>query len=314
LKRALARRRQAGALLLVVALTLATIAALAVGLNRAAAMDSQAVGADYDRRSAAYLAEGALAAATWANQSTKCGVVAPLPTFTLAGGTLGATVAKAPSKKINVVATAVAAGGASVTLSRTEVPIVDFNASETKDLGGSVRDTYIAYGGLTPVMLSNSLVLTSGQSHALLYWPTTDIPPNALVLSARMILTQNGSSGTARSVNVHRMTSPWDTSAIWKAAFTSLLGNTNWLSTTTLLGSDGGGDFSTPVLAATKVSGAGAYSWDVTGLVDGWYNGRLRNYGLLMRLPDPGQTATFYSMEASSSLRPVLRVTFAKQC
>jgi len=305
-KRLPARRRQAGALLLTVALLLATLAALAFSLNRAGGMDVQSVAADYDRRSAAYLAEAALAAARWTNEGNKCGT-ASVSALSLAGATLNAAVTKAPSKKINVVASAVTAGGASATLTRTEVPVADLANSETKDLGGSSQDTYIGYGGLVPVMLSNSLTLASGllPSYALLYWPVTDIPKDAQVLAARLLLTQNGSSSVARTVNVHRMTAGWDASATWFQARSGLPG-TNWTTN--------GGDYSAPVLNATGVTGAGTYSWDVTGLVDGWNSGRLQNYGMMLRLKDADQSAVFYSFEASSSQRPVLRVTFAKQC
>lgn len=308
MKRVLSRQRQAGALLLTVGLLLAVIAALAFSLNRAAGMDVQSVAADYDRRSAAYLAEAALAAAKWTNEATKCGVATPISGLALAGATLNATVKMAPSKKINVVASAVTAGGAGATLARNEVVIINIAGSESKDLGGGPRDTYIGYGGLTPVVLSDSLTLASGllPSYALLYWPTSDIPKDAEVLSARLLLTQNGSSSVARTVNVHRMTSAWDNSATWFQSRSALLSATSWTTN--------GGDYSAPVLTSTGVSAAGTYSWDVTGLVDGWYSGRLQNYGLMLRLNDPGQSATFYSLEAASSQRPVLRVTFAKQC
>lgn len=318
MKRAVFRRRQAGAVLLTVALMLATIAALAFGLNRAAGMDAQAVGADYDRRSAAYLAEAALAAAKWSNEisNNKCGS-ASLGSLALAGATLSADVKKAPSKRINVVASATTAGGATATLARNEVELFDLTNTETKELGGTSRDTYITAGVLGPVTMFNAMTLslTSNQQHALLYWPTTDIPQDAGVLSARLALTQNGGSSVARTVNVHRMTSQWDTSATWKMSRSGILSGTYWTSVTTAFGSDGGGDYSVPVLASARVTGAGTANLDVTGLVEGWVSGRLLNYGMLLRLQDPNQTVSFHSLEASNSgNRPVLRVTFAKSC
>ena len=48
---------------------------------------------------------------------------------------------------------------------------------------------------------------------------------------------------------------------------------------------------------------------------DGDTSGRLVDYGMLLRLQDPNQSVSFYSMESlSNGNRPVLRVTFAKQC
>ena len=317
MKRRTDARRQAGALLLTVALLLALIAALAFGLNRAAGMDAQSVGADYERRNAAYLVAGALAAATWANEINKCNTNNSVSTVSLPSGTISAAVSKSPPKSINVVATVTPVGGATVTQTRNAVNLIDLSNTETKDLGGGPRDTYITAGILGGVSLLDgmTLALASNQQHALLYWPMTDIPNNTEVLSARLALTQNGSSSVARTVNVHRMTSSWDTSATWKLSRNSLLGGTYWSSTTTALGSDGGGDYSSPVLASTKVTGAGTYYWDVTGLVDGWVSGRLVDYGMLLRLQDPNQSVSFHSLEAlSNGNKPVLRVTFAKQC
>ena len=307
-----ARRRQSGALLLTVALLLAVIAALAFGLNRAAGMDAQSVGADHDRRRAAYLAEAALAAAKWSNEISGSGKKCSgdsLPAFTLAGATLSADVKKAPSKRINVVASATTAGGATATLARNEVELADLGNTETKDLGGGPRDTYLDRLLSGPISLTNggSLALASNQQHALLYWAMTDIPKDATVLSARLSLTQNGGSGTGRTVNLHRMTAPWENSATWTQSRGGLLTGNYW--------TKNGGDYSAPVLASATVGSAGTYTWDVTGLVDGWVSGRLLNYGMLLRLPDDNQSVLFYSLEAgNSNVRPSLRVTFAKSC
>jgi hypothetical protein len=311
----LSRRRQSGALLLTVALLLATIAALAFSVNRAAGMDVQSVAAEHERRSAAYLAEGALAAARWTNEINRCSTSTPLDALTLANATLSAKVSKGSSgKRLNIVATAITAGGASATLARNDVDNIDLANTETKDMGGTPRDTYLTFGIIVPAA-PDTLKLTSNYQHTLLYWPMNDIPGKVEVLSARLLLTQNGSSGVARTVNVHRVTSQWDSSATWKLSHSGFLSGTSWTSTTTALGSDGGGDYSAPAVASTRVSGAGTYAWDVTGLVDGWVGGRLVNYGMLLRLPDPGQSVDFYSLEAdNSSRRPILRVTFAKQC
>lgn len=301
MNRVRARRRQDGALLLLVALLLAMMAALAFGVGRNAGMDVLAVSSDYDRRNAAYLAQAAVAAAKWTNEVAKC-TSTSLAAMTLAGGTISATVAKAPSKKINVVATATTATGAMATLTRTELPVYDLTSSESKDLGGTPRDTYIDSTVLVAPLLGNTLNLTSNQGNALLYWAMTDIPAGSEVISAKLILTvpSSASSSVARTVNVHRLMTQWDGSATWYQA--QLL--VGWT----------GGNYSAPVVSTLKVTGAGTYTWDVTGLADGWVGGRLADYGMLMRLQDPGQTVSFYSLEASGSLRPILRVVFSKQC
>jgi len=299
--------RQSGALLLTVALLLAILAALAFSLNRAAGMDVQSVSADHERRNAAYLAEAALAAAKWTNEINRCSTSTQLDGLTLANATLSAKVSKGSSgKRLNIVATAVTANGAGATLARNDVDNIDFANTETKDMGGTPRDTYLTFGIIVPTG-SDTLKLTSNYQHTLLYWPMNDVPGKAEVLSASLVLTQNGGSGVARSVNVHRVTAQWESSATWYQSRSGLFTGINWATA--------GGDYSAPAVASTKVGNASTYTWDVTGLVEGWVGGRLVNYGMLLRLPDPGQSVDFYSLEAdNSNRRPVLRVTFAKQC
>jgi Tfp pilus assembly protein PilX len=293
------RPREAGGLVLTVLLLLVVVAALAFGLNRASGMDAQAVSADYDKRNAAYLAKAAIAAAKWMNQASLC-TSAGFSGLAFGGGTLTGTIAKPGGKLIAVTGNATTASGYTATLSVNNLPVVDFSKSETKDLGGGVLDTYVA-PNLASMSADTSLVLASGQSNVLLFWPMTDIPGDSDVLSAQLIMTQNGGSGTARTIAVHRMTTGWDASATWTRARAGVAWN--------------GGDYSTPILASLDVKGGGPYTWDVTGLVDGWSSGRLANNGMLLRLPNAGQSATFFSREAANSgVRPILRVTFAKSC
>lgn len=293
-----ARNPEAGGLVLTVLLLLAVMAALAFGLNRAAGMDAQSVSAEYDRRNATYLAKAGIAAAKWMNQITMCSS-SGVSNLAFAGGTITGTIAKPGSKTVSIMGSATTASGATASLSLTNFHVIDFSKTETKDMGGAV-DTYIDPS--QPAMSGDtSLALASGQSNVLLFWSMGAIPGDADVLSAQLILNQNGGSATSRTVAVHRVTTDWDGSATWTRAKAGVAWN--------------GGDYATPVLAALDVKSGGVYTWDVTGLVDGWYSGRLANYGMLLRLPNAGQTATFFSREASTSgVRPILRVTFAKPC
>jgi hypothetical protein len=292
-------RRQSGALLLTVLLLLAVMAALAFGLNRAAGMDVRSVAADYERRNTSYLAAAALAAAKWKNQVNKCTANLSVPTFVLGSGTARADVT-ADKKKINVVATGSLAGGAVATLQRDKVDLVDLGNPETKNLGAGALDTYINSTVTGPLNGSSSLYLASGQSNALLFWTADDIPKNSQIISATLTLVQDGGSATARTVTVQPVTTQWDAAATWSRPRPGV----TWA----------GGDYGTATVASTDVKGPGSYTWDVTGLLDNWVSGRVKNYGMLLRLPNAGQTATFKSMEAESSARPILRVTFVKPC
>jgi hypothetical protein len=297
------RRRRQGVVLLTVLLLLAVMAALAFGLNRAAGMGLTSVTGDYDKRSAGYLTEAAVAAAKWKNQLTKCSAnPVALSAFTLAGATLSATASKGTGKTISIVGTAkIAATGASDTLTRSNVTIVDLSTKQQKDLGGAVRDTTVTSGVTAAQSTSKTITLTSGTSNALVFWPMNDIPANSRLLSAQLTLTQPTGSTVARTVSVHRITTQWDPNANWTTASPLVL----WGSA--------GGDYAVPAVASADVTGAGATTWDVSTAVDDWVSGRQTDYGFLLRLPNAGQSVTFGSLEAASQ-KPVLHVLFVKQC
>ena len=296
----LARSRSRGGLMLSVLLLLGILAALSIGLNRAAGMDAQAVSSDYDSRNAAYMARAAVAAAKWMNQTTRC-TSKGFSNLAFANGTLTASIDKAGGKAITVNASATTAAGGTASLSVKDLRVVDFSKSETKDLGGGVLDMTIDRNTATSQNDDDKLALVSNQSHGLLFWPMADIPPDSEVLAAQLFLTQAGASATARTVTVHRVTTRWDGTATWTRA----RGGAAW----------NGGDYTAPETASAEVKGAGVYTWDMTGMVEGWTNARMQDFGVLLRLPKAGQSVSFYSKEAAlSSLRPVLRVSFAKPC
>lgn len=292
------RRRESGVLALTVALLLAVMAAAAFGMHRAAGMDVQAVSAEYDRRSAAYLAEAGVAAGKWYNQ-IKCGNATPSAFSLVPGATLNINVAKVAPHQIAVSATATTAAGSTSTLTRNPIDIYNLGSPEQKNLGGAVLDTYIDASLTTPKNTDTSLVL-SGQSNALLSWDTKDIPKDATVLSAILTLVQNGSSGETRTVNLHRVTTQWDASATWTRA--------------RLLVGWNGGDYDPQVLASFNVGSGASYAIDLTALVTAWYGNPPANYGMLLRLPNPAQSVTFYSREAPTVQEPALNVTFSKSC
>lgn len=294
------RRHEAGALLLTVVLLLAVMAALALGMSRAGSMDVQAVNADYERRNAAYLAAGGLAAAKWYNQA-RCGNDDP-PDMRLADAVLSMTVNKGKAHQISISSTAVTGTGATSTAAVDQVDIYNFNNPEKKALGGSFQDTYIFAGQGGAMNGGPNLILTD-QSNALLSWATTDIPKDSKVLSATLTLIQNGGgSGTQRRVNLHRVTTQWDISATWTRP--------------RLLQSWSGGDYDTQISASTILPASGPATWDVTSLVDAWYNNTQTNYGMLLRLDAAGQYASFNSREAPGGpqQQPALNVSFGKRC
>lgn len=292
------RRRESGALLLTVALLLAIIAALALGLQQAAGMDTRSVASDYERRNAAYLAQAAVAAAKWSRQLNKCnnGGISP---FSFGGATLSVTVKGDKTADITGSAT-FPATGTTATLERDRVVLIDLSSSEEKRLDVD-KDTYLdSVNPATPQNNGASLVATSNQSNVLLKFKEKDVTPNAEIISAILYLTQSGGSATSRTVDVHRVTTQWDDNATWSRARP----DTAW----------NGGDYAPSPIASAQLSGAGTYQWDVTSLMDAWVGGRAANNGMLLRMPSLGQSATFLSRDPYSSQSPYMRVKFMKPC
>lgn len=294
-------RRQRGAVLLMVSVVLATVAALALGVNQLSLGESRAAQGDYDARAAAYLADAGVAAARWRNQVAGCTSSAVAPTA-LGGGTFSAAVpaVKGTAKKIDIAATG-AVNGAARTVQRRQVILYNLAKTESVKLAKDALD-------LTIDVLQNDadddderLWLAFGGAHALLYWAMNDIKTDAIVLSATLTLTPYGSNGAGGAVAVQRVTTRWNDDATWSRPREEAA---RW----------NGGDYADPPAATAAVAGAASAGWDLTELVDGWFGGRFPNYGMLLRLANPGPGVRFYSLDASASRRPVLQVLSARQC
>jgi len=294
-------RRQKGALLLMVSLALATIAALALGMNRAAGMDAGSVRRDYDMRAAGYLAEAGVASSKWVNQVSGC-TSKSLAAVALGAGTFSATVpeSKGKAKKLDITASGAVNGDTVRTLAPRQVTLYDLLNIETVKLTKGARNVTIdmwksGYDDDDP------LALTYGTSHALLYWDLNDIKTDARVLSASLTLTHAPFSGATGTVALHRVTTRWNDDANWTRPREEAV---RW----------NGGDYIGAASASTGITFAGTAAWEVTALVDDWFSGRAPNEGLLLRLTAAAPTLRFYSLDAASSRRPVLQVVSARAC
>jgi len=289
-------RRQEGALLLMVALLLATLAALAFGINRAGSVELRSINDDYEGRAAAYLAEAGVAAARWSGQVGAC-VTRPVGPIALGAGTVTVEIKK--EDIIDVTATATV-NGATRTVKRPGLQLYDLRQTERVDMSDNTTDTTIVTPGAGPLEKEQTLRLVSGQSHILMNWDLKPINGNVLVLSATLNLMPTTISGAVRQVAAYRVTTGWDKGATWIKARPA----SNW----------NGGDYADAVLASADV-GSLAVNWDLTGLFDGWASKRLPTNGVLLRLVKDGQSVTFHSREAFfASMRPLLQIVRAKAC
>jgi len=296
-------RRQHGAVLLMVAIVLSTVAALAVGVNGLASAELRSAQGDYESRAAAYLADAGMAAARWKNQVAGCTSESIVPTA-LGSGTFAAEVppVKGTVKKIDIVANGAVHGITLRTKERKQVTLHDLSRTETVRLTNGALDLTIDRTDDDESEDGEDwLWLAFDSAHALLYWAMNDIKTDALVLSATLTLTPLGSNGTGGSVAIQRLTAQWDDEATWRRPREDFA---RW---------DGGNYVPLPA-ATASVAGTVPAQWDVTELVNGWVSGQYHNYGMLLRLTNPGPSVRFHSLDASSSRRPVLQVLSARQC
>jgi len=291
-------RRQEGALLLMVALLLATLAALAFGINRAGSVELRSINDDYEGRAAAYLAEAGVAAARWSGQVGAC-VTRPVGPIALGAGTVTVDIKK--EDIIDVTATATV-NGATRTVTRNKMQLYDLRQTERIDISDDTIDTTIVTPSAGPLEKDQTLRLVSGKSHILMTWDLDDIDDDddMLLVSATLNLVPTTISGVVRQVAVHRVTTAWDKGATWIKARPA----SNW----------NGGDYTDAVLASAGV-GSVAVNWDLTGLFDSWISKRLPVNGVLLRLVEDGKSVNFYSRETPfTNLRPLLQIVRAKEC
>lgn len=299
--------RQRGVALLAVSLLLVVVGALAYVMSRQGAMAANAVNAQYDAEKARYLAEAGLNVARWRDQQTPCKKSSAVikPGRVDSGGSYTATLVD-NNKTVDITAVgATDAGGAQVTLARSKL-VAHTNLLTADTLENSAgTDTYISSGSsAVPLNFMQYVELNQGTSNILLQFKLPGGWDSAIIAKAEltMNLYSTASALPGQVVSVHRVTRSWtDSSASW--TYGSLL--SAW--------STPGGDYVAANAGATTIGANGAYVWDVTSLVDGWVNGSLPNYGLLMRADGPSLQARFYGFQSSTG-RPVLRVSYYKAC
>jgi hypothetical protein len=291
-------RRQRGILLLPVALTLAIVGALAYTMTREGSMDVSAVDARYDTEVARYLAEAGVNLAKWQNEKRGCDYDNGFGTVTLPGGrVVSADVdSKNGGSNLSVSLTATTDRGAVHTLDDVVVPMVDLgDVDEVTISSGS--DTTIRNGS-TSLAGADYLEASDAKSHGVISFSLPSQLRNGAVISASMKLTQVDTKSTqpVRSLAVHRVTRDWSTgSATW---------TTPW--------STPGGDYAPEPAASVAIAGNAEYTWRIDALVQGWANGLLANYGVLLK-PSGLLDARFGSFERSGS-KPQLTVRYFPRC
>ncbi len=197
----------------------------------------------------------------------------------------------------------------------------------TRDLGpmtsitwqptpSELADTYLWNGGGGNSNYGSSTDLFVGYwgnpewTRSIVRFPALPLPAGSVVLSAHLELYMHAAdTPDSMDLSVHGMTSEWTESG---ASWNDVDGANAWNA------SGGGGDFdAVPVHIVTGVTnGTGWYTWNVTSLVTGWWNGTAANHGLLVRQADDdlsisrGRKEFFSSDAANVSARPRLALEY----
>lgn len=326
-------RRTRGFLLLPVTLTLVVVGALAYAMTREAGMNVASVEAAYDTEQARYLAEAALHLARWRNHQQDCGALArfqptPLYRYSLATGNVGTT----PS---DLVGTMTLNDIKEITNNANDLKgsiTVDVSSATTADPAGSQRivrtvpryelddqkqiilrggggaSTFIRTGpNATPQGSMAYMELTddgpNNQWYGLVRFDLSPLQKNALVKEATLKLRRfHGEISPlfGRSVDLYRITTPWDPrTATWSFPW-----------------SKAGGDYADDAVASTPIFttfSAVNYYWRIDTLVAGWVNGTLANNGVLLK-PVKLQESRFNAFPSGSSDGPELTVTYYERC
>ncbi|MBK9335050.1 MAG: tandem-95 repeat protein [Lewinellaceae bacterium] len=142
----------------------------------------------------------------------------------------------------------------------------------------NVVDTYIKadsdgndnYGGNDKIHTGKK---ATNARRSLLRFDLAGIPGGSVIQSATMTLTRVGGDGNTLSLSAHRLTNAWvEGQATWTIRQTA----TNW--------STPGGEFlASPQATITSAGSNGTRDFDLTTLVQGWFNSAYPNYGVLVK-------------------------------
>lgn len=162
------------------------------------------------------------------------------------------------------------------------------------------QDTYIAKGTSYNYYNNDHMFVgyhsTVGITRALMKWTLPDIP-NAEVTGASLGVYQT-SANSNTTVNVHKVTSSYDTNTV------------TWATQPT---------FSTTVEAANTEDTVGYKYFTVSNLVKGWYDSPSSNYGVMLKYPDTEEgsagrksfnSSEFNNWDGTSFGKPKLVIEF----
>lgn len=164
-----------------------------------------------------------------------------------------------------------------------------------RGLGGGVADTQIAnkapFKNYGTSQVANSGQVDGADRQTLLQFDISAVPPGVVLASAAVSLSQTN-NGTA-SIDVHRVTAPWDESTVTWPTF---------------------GAAYSPAVETSFSNASPNVSFSVLGLAQGWVTGSIPNHGILLSQGGATNTRYWTSEYVVPSEQPKIDVCYDQAC
>jgi hypothetical protein len=133
------------------------------------------------------------------------------------------------------------------------------------------------------------------------------LPAGINILNASLSLHHRDGNDPDVPVSAHRITNDWEESSVsWNNRKTGIAWNTP------------GGDYDSTIVSTTNVGPLSntRYEWDITSLVQGWFNGTYSNQGIVLRTVAAGIFGERLdtSDHADQTRRPRLSISYSCEC
>ena len=291
-----------GYILFPVVLALGLLGTVAFLLNQEATLDAAVAAGSFQADRGLYVAEAGLTHQRWLLDQSNCAGYTNLSSEPFGSHTYSTTVTPTSGSPVAITATAALSDGTVGAYARSDVPV--YGDPGVAVLQPAGRDSWIRSSNPTQNRGSDQDLEVDGDAERALIWfdVASAIPLGARVTDAQLGLHLQ-SLGPNVDMSVHRVTRAWTEGGV---TWNTTDGSAAWSTT--------GGDYELSASATTTLTGSGDYTWDVTGLVDGWARGSLLNEGFLVR-GEAASAAVFSSSDHGTAVeRPSLAVSYDCLC
>ena len=312
-------RAQYGFIMLPVVVALTLLATMVYLMSRDAGMGASLAGRGLDADAARYVAEAGLARMNYRTQTANCSGYGSLNNVAFGADSFSASAAPASGTPVTLQATATTAGGATTTLTRSNVVVRKTTPyTLTFQPGPDGFDSHIDSSNTTKNYgADKELELEGGRKRGLLRFDLSSIPATAYVQSAQLMVYKEGGAGgpSGSTLTAYALTQTWTEGTLDGgspadgATWNTYNGTSSWTA-------GGAYDAASGVAIASTGSDNLWLSWDITSLVTNWVGGSSANNGLLL-IPSasvPNQKYVSGDDADKSTRWPKLVVTFLPPC